>query len=260
MAIRLKSFRTFRNTMLLVFALPIAARGGLYAVEDHPRSWREANWSSAGLLPKAAEDRDARVLVFAARTGGWRGIFAVHTWIVVKPQHADAYTRYDVMGFGQPVRVNLHAPDAFWFSGRPQPVADVHGERAAAAIPRIEAAVRTYPYAAYGSYRMWPGPNSNTFTATVLRAAPELQVAMPPEAVGRDFRADGAIAGLTASRTGVEVSLYGLLGAKLGWVEGIELDVMGLVAGLDLRHPALKIPGFGRLGVDVVRVDTANAR
>jgi len=260
MAIRLKSFRTVRTTMLLVFALPIAARGGLYAVEDHPRSWREANWSSTGLLPKAAEDRDARVLVFAARTGGWRGIFAVHTWIVVKPQNAAAYTRYDVMGFGQPVRVNLHAPDAFWFSDRPQIVADVHGERAASAIPKIEAAVKNYPYAAYGSYRMWPGPNSNTFTAAVLRAAPELQVAMPPEAVGRDFRADGAIVGLTASRTGVEVSLYGLLGAKLGWVEGIELDVMGLVAGLDLRHPALKIPGFGRLGVDVVPVDTANAR
>jgi len=120
--------------------------------------------------------------------------------------------------------------------------------------------VKSYAYAAYGSYRVWPGPNSNTFTATVLRAAPELEIALPSEAVGRDFRADGAFFGYTASRTGVEMSIYGLLGAKLGWVEGIEVNFMGLVAGLDLRHPALKVPCFGRLGMDVVSIDTANAR
>ena len=210
------------------------------------------------MLPPAASDPQARVLVFAARAGGWKSVFAVHTWVVVKPANAAAYTRYDVMGFGQPVRVNMHEPDAFWFSDRPRLVADVRGEAAAAAIPRIEAAVKRYPYAAYGSYRVWPGPNSNTFTATLLRAAPELAIAMPSEAVGRDFRADGSFVGLTGSHTGVELSIYGLLGAKIGWVEGIEVDVMGLVAGLDLRHPALKIPCFGRLGIDAV--ETANAQ
>jgi hypothetical protein len=35
---------------------------------------------------------------------------------------------------------------------------------------------------------------------------------------------------------------------KLGWVEGLEVNVLGLVAGLDLRHPAVKLPGFGRIG------------
>ena len=39
---------------------------------------------------------------------------------------------------------------------------------------------------------------------------------------------------------------------KLGWVEGVELNVLGLVAGVDLRHPALKIPGFGRVGLESV--------
>ncbi|HEY2136032.1 MAG TPA: DUF3750 domain-containing protein [Xanthobacteraceae bacterium] len=255
MASRLK---VLRLTLLVVFALPIAARAGLYAVADHPRNWRDANWSSTGLLAPAADDPPARVLVFAARAGGWRSIFAVYTWIVVKPQNADAYTRYDVMGFGQPVRVNLHAPDAYWFSGAPQLVADVRGERAATAIPKIEAAVKSYRYSDSGSYRVWPGPNSNTFTATVLRSAPELAVAMPPEAVGRDFRADGSFFGTTASQTGFELSFYGLLGGKLGWVEGVEFDVLGLVAGLDLRHPALKVPGYGRFGLDSVA--TAGAR
>ena len=240
-----------RLTLLIVFLLPVAARALLWSFEE-PRNWRTARWSSAGILPEAASDPEARVVVFAARTSGWRSIFAVHTWIVVKPENADTYTRYDVMGFGQPVRVNLHAPDAYWFGDKPQLVADVRGARAAAAIPKIEAAVRSYPYAGYGSYRLWPGPNSNTFTATLLRAAPELAVAMPPEAVGRDFRADGALVGLTPSHTGVEASIYGLIGAKLGWVEGVEVDVMGMVAGLDLRHPAVKIPGVGRVGVALV--------
>jgi hypothetical protein len=257
MATRLK---TLRMTMLVVFALPVVARGGLYAVADHPRSWRDANWSSAHLLPAADQDHEARVLVFAARAGGWKSVVAVHTWVVVKPQNASAYTRYDVMGFGQPVRVNMHAPDAYWFGDRPRLVADVHGADAATAIPKIEAAVTSYPYATWGSYRVWPGPNSNTFTATLLRAAPELGIAMPSEAVGRDFRADGAFAGLTGSHTGVELNLYGLLGAKLGWVEGVEVNVLGLVAGLDIRRPALKIPCVGRLGLDEVAVETANAQ
>jgi hypothetical protein len=257
MATRLK---TLRRILLVVFVLPIAARAGFYAAGQHPRSWRDANWSTTHLLPAATSDPAARVLVFAARAGGWKSVFAVHTWIVVKPENATAYTRYDVMGFGEPVRINLHAPDAYWFGDRPRLVADVRGAAAAAAIPKIEAAVQAYPYATYGSYRIWPGPNSNTFTATILRAAPELEVAMPPEALGRDWRADGALVGLTGSRTGVEMSLYGLLGMKLGWVEGVELDVMGLVAGLDLRHPAVKVPGFGRFGVDPMPAALAQAR
>jgi len=242
--------KTLRLTMLVVFALPIAARGGLYAVADHPRSWRDADWSSTHMLPPAEKDPEARVLVFAARAGGWKSVFAVHTWVVVKPESATAYTRYEVMGFGQPIRINLHEPDAYWYSDRPRLVADVRGAAAASAIPKIAAAVKSYSYASWGSYRVWPGPNSNTFTATLLRAAPELEVAMPSEAVGRDFRADGAVVGLTGSHTGIELTVYGLLGVKLGWVEGIEINLLGLVAGLDIRRPALKIPCFGRLGVE----------
>jgi hypothetical protein len=83
----------------------------------------------------------------------------------------------------------------------------------------------------------------------VLRAVPELQTTLPSNAVGKDFRAL-PYAGLTDSGTGIELSLWGVLGVKLGWVEGIELNLMGLVTGLDLRHPAVKLPGFGRLGID----------
>jgi hypothetical protein len=39
-----------------------------------------------------------------------------------------------------------------------------------------------------------------------------------------------------------------VLGIKLGWVEGVELNVLGLVAGLDLQNPGVKVPAFGRIG------------
>jgi hypothetical protein len=250
--------RRIRLTLLIVFFVPVAAKALLWSFEE-PRNWRTARWSSAGILPQAASDPEARVAVFAARTGGWRSIFAVHTWIVVKPVGAEDYTRYEVTGFGSPLRVNGGAPDGYWIGNRPEMVADIRGPRAAEAIPKIEAAIKAYPYTDYGSYRVWPGPNSNTFVATVLRAVPELEIAMPPEAIGKDFRADGSLWGETASKTGFELSLYGLLGIKIGRLEGFELNFLSLVAGLDTQHPAVKIPAFGRVGIDRLTPPTAIA-
>jgi Protein of unknown function (DUF3750) len=120
-------------------------------------------------------------------------------------------------------------------------------------IPKIEAAVTAYQFNNAGDYRMWPGPNSNTFVATVLRATPELGAILPPNAIGRDFRPQPYV-GRTDSGTGVEVNLWGLVGLKLGWVEGLELNVLGLVVGFDVQNPALKLPGIGRLGVGVPTV------
>jgi hypothetical protein len=79
---------------------------------------------------------------------------------------------------------------------------------------------------------------------------------MPPNAVGRDFRPWPYI-GLSDSHTGIEVSLWGVIGIKIGWVEGVEVNVLGLVAGLDLRHPAIKLPAFGRIGFDTLTATAA---
>ena len=42
---------------------------------------------------------EAIVQVYASRTFGWRGAFAVHTWVAAKPAGADRYTRYEVIGW-----------------------------------------------------------------------------------------------------------------------------------------------------------------
>ncbi len=241
--------RTVLFGLLALFLFPLAVHAALYAGKDRPASFRDADWSSVGMLPPASADRTARFLVFTGRTGRWKGIFAVHSWVVFKPEGATAWSRYDVVGWGQPVRSNGWAPDARWFGDAPRVLVDVRGAAAATVIPRVKAAIAAYGYGNFGDYRMWPGPNSNTFTASVLRAVPELEITLPSNAVGKDFRPYPYV-GLTDSGTGIEASLWGLLGVKLGWVEGIEVNFLGLVAGLDLRHPALKLPGFGRIGMD----------
>jgi Protein of unknown function (DUF3750) len=247
--------------MLTIFALflaPLVARAALYAAGNGPRSWRDADWSSTGMLPPPSDDKPARVIVFTGKAGAWKGIFAVHSWVVLKRANAAEWTRYDVVGWGNPVRTNGWPPDGRWFGNVPVAIADISGPDAEKLIPRIEAAVEDYRFNGAGDYRIWPGPNSNSFTAAVLRAVPDLGVALPPNAVGRDFRA-GLYAGRTDSRTGVELNLLGLADLKLGWVEGVEVNLLGLVAGLDLRHPGVKLPGFGRIGVESP-VATALAR
>jgi Protein of unknown function (DUF3750) len=244
-----RSARKVLITILALFIFPLAVHAALYASKDRPASFRDADWSSVGMLPAAAADRDARLLVFTGRTGRWKGIFAVHSWVVLKSENATAWSRYDVVGWGQPVRSNGWAPDGRWFGDTPRVLVDVRGATAAALIPKVKAAIESYSYSNFGDYRMWPGPNSNTFTAAVLRAVPELAATLPPNAVGKDFR-DHPYIGRTDSGTGVEASLWGILGVKVGWIEGVELNFLGLVAGLDLRHPAVKLPGFGRVGID----------
>jgi len=240
--------KTIVLILLALFLLPIAARAALTAFEARADSWQTADWSSTGSLPPATREPAARILVLSARTGRWKGIFATHNWVVLKHENAQAWTRYDVVGWGMPVRTNGWAPDGRWYGDTPVAVVDVSGGPAAALIPRIEAAIKAYAFARAGDYRVWPGPNSNTFVAAVLRAVPELGATLPPTAIGKDFRSRPFV-GLTDSRTGIEASLWGVMGLKVGWVEGVELNVMGLVVGLDVRRPALKLPGFGRIGV-----------
>jgi hypothetical protein len=228
--------------------VPLASHAIWWQLQDHPNSWSEANWSSARLLPTAETRPDAVVHVLAGRTGRWKGIFAHHTWIVVKPRGGQ-YARYEVVGWGPPVRRNGWAPDGRWYGDTPRILLTLRGGDAERAIPAILAAIESYPYASLGSYVVWPGPNSNTFIAYVARHVPELAQALLPTAVGKDFAGWPVYVGSTPSHTGVQISLGGVIGVSIGWVEGFEINVFGLITGLDVRRPALKLPGWGRIGI-----------
>jgi hypothetical protein len=233
----------------LLYLLPLGIAAVLHQRTGIGADWWSADRSSIGHLEPAARHQAAVVRVFAAPTVSWRGIVAVHSWIVLKPQGAAAYTRYDYTAWGEPIRVNGFAADGRWFGRSPEVIFAADGDAAAALIPRMQAAVEGYAWRNRGDYRAWPGPNSNTFVAAVLEAVPEVQVALPPTAVGKDYPHDGRWIRRTASGTGLRLTLGGYAGLTLGWIEGIEVNILGGVAGLDIRRPALKLPGLGRLGL-----------
>jgi len=204
----------------------------------------------AGLAPDPATAPAAIVQVYAARCSGWLGCFGVHTWIAVKPSGARTYTVYEVIDrhlrrSGSAVVIRTRAPDAPWAGNAPALLADRRGDGVDAMVERIDKAARAYPYA--GEYAVWPGPNSNTFTAYIARAVPELAVDFPPTAIGKDYLGDRLLA-TAPSGSGFQVSLFGLLGVLAGGVEGFEVNLLGLSFGIDPFSPALKLPLVGRLG------------
>ena len=82
-----------------------------------------------------------------------------------------------------------------------------------------------------------------------MAAVPEMGATLPPNAIGKDYPADGRWVALTPSRTGIRVSFGGYLGLTIGWVEGVEVNLLGAVIGLDFLHPGVKLPALGRIGV-----------
>jgi hypothetical protein len=204
----------------------------------------------SGQAPDPAVTPGAVLQVYAARTVGWRWI-AVHTWLTTKRTGAETYRRYEVMGWGvdrgaPALRVDRTGPDNYWFGARPQVMLDLRGPGVDGLIDRVEAAVARYPYRT--TYRTWPGPNSNTFIAWVGRQVPDLGLELPPTAIGKDYLPDGGLAAVSPSGQGVQLSLWGLAGVLAGWEEGLEVNLLGLTFGLDVKEPALKLPFVGRLG------------
>ena len=235
--------------LLLIGPLSILAFGEL----DLATHWSAARWDSTDQAPSPQAEPQALVQVYAARAYNWRGAFAVHTWIASKRAHADHYWIYQVIGWNlyrgrSAVSVSQGGPPDFpWFNAYPKILLDRRGPDVEPLIDRIEQAVSDYPYE--GEYRAWPGPNSNTFTAFVARQVPELRLDLPPTAIGKDYLPNGRFLDQMPSGTGWQVSLFGLLGAGLAGEEGLEVNLLGLAAGIDPNDLALRLPGFGKLGL-----------
>ncbi|MFN4281083.1 MAG: DUF3750 domain-containing protein [Alphaproteobacteria bacterium] len=241
-------------TSLLLIVLPLAASAALYALRggDLTGDWARASRGSTGQAPAADATPEAVIQVYAARAFGWRGAFGVHMWFALKPENAAGYTRAEVMGFGvqrglRAVRVAPGIADGRWFGNAPELIAEWRGDAAQALIPRILAAAENYPDR--DRYTIWPGPNSNSFMAAIARDLPELALALPGNALGKDYLGPRTIFARAPSGTGWQVSLWGVFGITLARAEGIELNLLGFVVGLDIDDVALKLPGFGNISL-----------
>lgn len=203
------------------------------------------------IAPHPRDLDQALVQVYGASAYNWRGAFGLHTWIAAKRRGADHYKVYQVIGWNfyrghSTVTVSrTEAPDFTWYNAMPELLAERRGAGVEKLIHKIESVVAAYPYAR--EYRVWPGPNSNTFTAFVARQVPELGLDLPPTAIGKDFLTGGRVFDTVPSGSGWQFSLLGVLGIGIGWEEGVEVNLLGLSAGLDINDLALRLPGFGRI-------------
>ena len=167
----------------LLFVILAGCAGG--------KDWRTASRESAGLAPDPRATKEAVLQVYGASTWGWRGWFAIHTWIAAKRGGDPAYTVYEVIGWRQrrglpALRIEEDLPDRYWFGAKPRLLCDHRGEGVNELIAAVDRAARAYPWP--DTYRAFPGPNSNTFTAWVGRQVPQLGLSLPLSAIGSGYK------------------------------------------------------------------------
>jgi hypothetical protein len=101
------------------------------------------------------------------------GLFAVHYWFVVleggKAQRWEVWQTKNAGGrsIGH-VHCDLKGPDE-GVGGGPACIAMEWRDETALKVKNVLVNAKNYPYCQ--TYRYWPGPNSNTFAAWVLRQA-----------------------------------------------------------------------------------------
>jgi len=172
----------------LIVALVLA---GLLAFDcSSGDGWRTASRLSAEIAPDPTVEKEAVLQVYGARTWGWRGWFAIHTWIAAKHSGDDFYTVYEVVGWrarsGRPVlRIAKDVPDRYWYGEIPKILNEHKGKDVDELIAAVDRAARAYPWKT--TYRTFPGPNSNTFTAWIGRQVPMLQLDLPFSAIGSGY-------------------------------------------------------------------------
>jgi len=200
----------------------------------------------SSILPRLEPEEDV-VLVKSLRIPDgepWISRFAQHSWIDYRRD--GQWCRMEVVDDWsslnhQEIGADEAQLDERW--GRAIRVLSAFGGDRAKGITGSLSQVQDEDY----GYRVWPGPNSNTFTERLLRETPGLWAALWGTSVGRDYAGWGRV-GLTGTGTGVEVETVPL-GLQLGLREGVELHVLGgLTFGIGLWPLSITLPLLPPLG------------
>ena len=246
-----------KKRMIIIsgFLLFVLALSLMIFVPSKNSNWATASRKSAGLVPLAHLDTEAKVQIYSAKAFAWRGRFSVHTWIALKEKNATNYRVYHAALWnsyrGQGiVAFDEDLPDRYWYGAKPEIIFSLNGEKAEKIIPQIYAAIESYPY--HNLYRAYPGPNSNTFISYIIRNVEGIDIALPSNAIGKDWLCEESgtkFFAFSERKSGIQFSAFGLFGIIFDYREGIEINIIGLSFGIDFLHPALKLPLIGRVGM-----------
>ena len=154
------------------------------------KDWRTASRESAEIAPDPSITNEAVLHIYGANAWGWRGWFAIHTWIAAKRTGEASYMVYDVVGWrdhhGAPVlKITHDVPDRYWFGEKPRILIERRGAGVDELIDAVDKAAHSYPWKT--TYKAFPGPNSNTFTAWIIKQVPELELDLPFSAIGSGY-------------------------------------------------------------------------
>ena len=129
-----------------------------YTVED----WRTASRESAKIAPDPSTTNEAVLHVYGANAWGWRGYH------------------------GQTVlRIAKDVPDRYWYGEKPRILKAHKGTGVDELIVAVNKAAEDYPWK--DTYRAFPGPNSNTFTAWIAKQVPKLELTLPFSAIDSGY-------------------------------------------------------------------------
>lgn len=215
------------------------------------KDWRTASRESSGIAVKASAQKEDIYQIYYARAFSWRGYFGIHPWIAWKKSEDKSYTVAQVTSWnirreGTAISIKKDLPDRKWFDNDPTLLYEVKGKRARDIISQTQELIKNYPHKK--KYRVWPGPNSNTFVSHIIRGIEQLPLELPANAIGKDYLEGSDVFSESPSNKGYQLSLYGLFGVTAGVEEGLEMNILGLSFGIDPWTPALKLPFIGRLG------------
>ncbi len=180
-----------RLSIKIIKFLPVFVLVGVILLNcSSGKDWRTASRESADIAPNPSVTKEAVLHVYGARAWGWRGWFAIHTWIAAKRTGEASYTVYDVVGWrgnrGEPVlRIAKDIPDRYWFGEKPKILKEHRGAGVDKLIDDVDKAANAYPWKT--TYSVFPGPNSNTFIAWIAKKVPEMELNLPFTAIGSGY-------------------------------------------------------------------------
>jgi len=249
---RLKHFKT-KKIIWFFFSGVFLFFGPAISLINQNLSGNLVNAQSKNIVKNSIKDNQTSIQVYAARTWGLKGALAVHTWITTKRNNANHFINYQIIGWryrygnrSPLVMTQSMHPIQNWYGNPATLLVNLNGNQYESIIDKIENAITQYPYR--NTYTLWPGPNSNTFTAYIAREVPELTLDLPSTAIGKDYRPLSNAIGISPSGSGIQANIFGLLGFTIALEEGFELNLLSLNFELDLFDAAFELPGLGRFG------------